>query len=222
MGAREIISLGKFVLERRDKVALVGRNGAGKTTLLRMITGDIVPDEGRIRVKGSIGMIPQFYEPGTQEIDYRIAGQLFFDQSQVFSGGEQVKESIAKAFSFSHDILLADEPTTNLDIPGIRCLETLVEGYAGGLIIVSHDRMLLEKVCNKVLEIERGVCTIYHCGYAEYVRQKALETQSQKTRYYQYAAEKNRLKRVAAAKANQSKRIRKNAKTDGEFGSAAA
>ncbi|MDD5018791.1 MAG: ABC-F family ATP-binding cassette domain-containing protein [Eubacteriales bacterium] len=208
-GQRKIIELNRLVLSRGDKVAVTGRNGSGKTTLLHMIAGHIAPDKGHINVRGSIGVIAQLEAANGSETDPRITGKLGIDCGRVYSGGEKTKDRIAKAFSKSCDILLADEPTTNLDIAGIRCLEEMLMDFRGGLMIVSHDRALLKKVCTRVLEIDRGVCMFYRCGYEEYLEQKAMETTACRARYEKYVTEKARLKNAAAVKARQSARVRK-------------
>ena len=188
-GLRTVISLKKLAVYEGDKVAVVGRNGSGKTTLLRLIAGEEEPDVGAVRVRGRVGVIPQF---GGQD---------------GISGGERTRTLIDQAFAQNADLLLADEPTTNLDIEAISCLEEQLCAYLGALLLVSHDRALLEAVCNKVLDIETG--TFYGCGYEEYAAQKQIEMKSQIARYEAYAAEKSRLKNVAADKARQSQSIKK-------------
>lgn len=213
-GDRKVIELKTFALYEGDKVAVVGRNGAGKTTLLKLISGELMPDSGSINARGGIAVIPQLDEEANGDYDQRIAGKLGLGDGTV-SGGEKVKQRIARAFSHPSEIMLADEPTSNLDITGIRCLEELLKGFGGGLIIVSHDRTLLKSVCSKVLEIERGVCRLYSCGYSEYLEQKELERASGEERYEQYAAEHDRLKRVAAEKMQKSSSIRRSPKRMG-------
>ncbi len=213
-GERKIIELAGFKLYSGDKVAVVGRNGSGKTTLLDMISGRAQPDSGLVSVKGSVAVVSQTDEETGGEMDSRIAGRLGLE-CNAFSGGEKVKERIAKAFGSCADILLADEPTTNLDIKGITYLEGLLCGFQGGLVIVSHDRALLKKVCNKVLEIESGACRLYGCGYAEYLKQKELERQADEEKYVEYISERDRLKNVAAEKTRKSASVKKTPKRMG-------
>ena len=132
-GDKKIIELPRFTLDTGDRAAVAGRNGSGKTTLLKLIAGEIEPDAGRIDVKGSIAVIPQLDNGCVMGgVDERIAGKLgLYDNA--FSGGERVKQRIANAFSAHADILLADEPTTNLDIAGICRLEELLRAFRGGL-----------------------------------------------------------------------------------------
>lgn len=214
-GQRKLLDINNFVLYRGDKVAVVGSNGSGKTTLLRIINGDNEPDSGSVHVRGSVQMISQFHEEETVGADVRIAGRLGLNSCEVHSGGEQTKARIARALSMQSDILLADEPTTNLDIEGIVALEHMLKQYRGGLLLVSHDRDLLSNVCDKVLEIGKDKCTLYHCSYNDYVAQKALEDGANKAAYDKYTSEKKRLKQAAQAKARQSAQTRKTPKRMG-------
>ena len=118
-GDRQLLSLKKLCLYAGDRVAVVGRNGAGKTTLLRMVAGEEMPDAGRITGRGNIAVIPQLGQPDGTEYDSRIAAKLGVDCTSAYSGGERIKALIAAAFAQQPGVLLADEPTTNLDIEGI-------------------------------------------------------------------------------------------------------
>lgn len=214
-GDRQVVSLKKLCLYAGDRVAVVGQNGAGKTTLLRMITGEENPDSGRIQVRGRLAVIPQLGVLEAAQYDRRIAAQLGVDCDSAFSGGERIKALIAAAMAQQPDVLLADEPTTNLDIAGIMQLENLLKRFDGTLLLISHDRTLLEAVCNKVLEVEQGVYTLYSCGYHEYALQKELERQTQQSRYEAYTSERDRLKQAVQDKAQQSAGVRKTPKRMG-------
>jgi macrolide transport system ATP-binding/permease protein len=213
-GERKILELKSFTLYAGDRVALTGRNGSGKTTLLKIIAGGMEPDRGSVEVKGVLKSIKQVDSGLGGEYDPDVAGKLGL-KSPAHSGGELIKESIASAFSAKPDILLADEPTTNLDIAGIERLEEMLSGFRGGLILVSHDRALLKKICNRVLEIDRGTCRQYDCGYEEYQAQKELERASDEARYEQYAAEKDRIRKAAIEKSQKSAEVRRTPKRMG-------
>ena len=105
--------------------------------------------------------------------------------------------------------MLADEPTTNLDMDGIEKLEEMLLAFRGGLLLISHDRMLLTNVCNKVLDLDNGVFTLYSCGFSDYMTQKEREKVEQQAKYEAYAAEHVRLQQVAAEKVRQSASVRK-------------
>lgn len=209
-GDRRLIDIPRLALDAGDKVAVVGGNGSGKTTLLDIVAGNVTPDGGRVRAAGAVGVIPQLGGAADTHIaDARIAGRLGLDTSHVFSGGEQTKLRIAAAFAHPCDILLADEPTTHLDIDGIAYLETLLMGFRGVLLLVSHDRALLSRVCNKVLSVSRGTWTLFGCGYDDYVREKQTQALRDARKYESYTAEKKRLEAAAAEKAAHAAHMRK-------------
>ncbi len=193
-GIRTVVSLKRLALYRGDKLAVVGKNGAGKTTLLKLITGEEEPDAGRVSVRGRLGVIAQFDTP---------------DDLAAHSGGEKTSALIAHAFEQNPDLLIADEPITNLDMESIKRLEAALLAFDGALLLVSHDRVLLQNVCTKVLEMENGVCTLYGCGYDDYLAQKQLEKAAQEARYEAYTHEADRLKKVAKEKARQSANVKK-------------
>lgn len=193
-GGRTVVSLKRLALYAGDKLAVTGKNGAGKTTLLRLVTGDEQPDEGRVKLRARLGVVAQFDTP---------------EDGGAHSGGERTAALIDSAFAQAPELLIADEPTTNLDIAGIERLSARLCAFGGALMLVSHDRALLREVCNKVLEIEDGACTLYGCGYDEYAAQKQRERAAQAARYGAYAAENKRLKAVAEEKTRQSARVKK-------------
>ncbi len=193
-GTRTVVSLKRLALYRGDKLAVVGKNGAGKTTLLKLITGEEEPDAGRVTVRGRLGVIAQFGTP---------------DDDGAHSGGEKTSALIARALAQNPELLIADEPTTNLDLGSIERLEAALLAFDGALVLVSHDRVLLRSVCTKVLEIDGGVCTLYGCGYEDYLSQKQLEKASQAAQYEAYAEEASRLKKVAEEKTRQSAQVKK-------------
>lgn len=195
-GPRAVVRLKRLALAAGDKVAVAGRNGAGKTTLLKMIAGEEAPDAGRIRLRGSVGVIPQFG-----------------GDARAQSGGERTQALIDLAFAAGPGLLLADEPTSNLDMEGIQRLEARLCAFRGALLLVSHDRALLEAVCGKVLDIETG--TLYGCGYRDYLAQKRLEAAAAEARYEAYTAEKGRLAKAAEDTARRSARVKRTPKRMG-------
>ena len=104
----------------------------------------------------------------------------FFKPMSVFSGGWQMRVELAKLLLKQPDLLLLDEPTNHLDIESIRWLERFLQNYPGAVILVSHDRVLLDNVITRTIEIQQGKIYDYPANYSEYVelRQERIEQQS--------------------------------------------
>ena len=163
-----------FTLRRGEKVAVVGANGSGKTTLLRTLAGQIPPLFGSIRLgtgvsvgygdqeQGLVGVgspvnLLQQARPDWTLAEVRAwAGAFGFAEERaevsanVFSGGERCRLQLALLLAQSPNLLLLDEPTNHLDIPTVGVVEQALEDFPGGLILVSHDRRLVEKLAHSV------------------------------------------------------------------------
>jgi len=204
-----------FEIRWGDRIALVGPNGSGKSTLLKLISGEIKPTAGTIRLGPSVKVIYFDQEqeqlvPGrnlvetiTAASDYDIKqarnhlGRYLFRGDDVFkkvgdlSGGEKSRLALARLSLASGNSLLMDEPTSHLDLPALENLEKVIAGYPGTLIIVSHDRYFLKGLANRVFEMDNGNLSIYNRSFEEYLELKensTVETDSGK-------AEKNEEKR---------------------------
>ncbi len=186
-----------FTLYWGDRVALVGPNGAGKTTLLRIITGQEMADEGRVKVgqsvhtayfdqeqeqldPGSTPLLTIMEEGGLKESEarsylgrYLFRGEDVFKEVRDLSGGEKSRLALAKVALTEGNFLVLDEPTNHLDIKGVEELESSLEGYPGTLLVVSHDRYFLQRTATRVLEIREGSVTLYKGGYDGYMEEKA-------------------------------------------------
>lgn len=145
-GDRLILEIDNLLVYSQDKIGIVGINGAGKSTLLNMLCSKSSCDEGWIKMYGRYSYITQIDEPEN----------ISENEKNTLSGGEKTKLKIQSAFNKNSSILLADEPTSNLDIAGIQMLEKKLKNYKGAIFIVSHDRQLLDNVCNKILELNNG------------------------------------------------------------------
>jgi ATP-binding cassette subfamily F protein 3 len=165
-----------------EKIGLVGRNGHGKTTLFRLITKEEEPDEGRIFMPnnysiGYLGQHPTFSKPtvleegcvglGPEDIGAewkveKILSGLGFSESDFgrnpseFSGGFQMRIALAKVLVSGPNMLLLDEPTNFLDIVSIRWIEKFLRSWKGELIVISHDRDLVDSVTTHIVGIHRG------------------------------------------------------------------
>ena len=181
-----------FTLSEGDRVGVVGLNGCGKSTLLRILSGDYRPDAGVVRNgRGArIGVLAQ--QPVLPEGSVRAAvGEdwradamldklgmtgLHDAQTNELSGGQQKRVALAALLVSEWDALILDEPTNHLDLDAIAYLEEWLANYRGGLILVTHDRHVLDRVTNKVLEIDRGHAYMHvpagrnaGSGYAAYL-----------------------------------------------------
>jgi ABC transport system ATP-binding/permease protein len=181
-----------LTLSDGDRIGVVGLNGCGKSTLLRILSGDYSPDSGVVRYgRGSrIGMLAQ--QPVLPKGSVRDAvsadwrGEAMLDrlgmsglidaQTNELSGGQQKRVALAKLLVSEWDALILDEPTNHLDLDAIAYLEEWLANFRGGLILVTHDRHVLDRVTTKVLEIDRGKAYLHMpanrnagSGYAAYL-----------------------------------------------------
>jgi ATP-binding cassette subfamily F protein uup len=172
-----------------ERLGVVGINGTGKSTLLRIVAGRLQPDGGTIhRNRGMrIEFLEQrpFLRPGSVRdaigpswqtvatID-RLGITPLLDQSvESLSGGQAKRVSLAKSLSAPSELLILDEPTNHLDLAGVAWLEQWLLNYNGALVIVSHDRHLLDRVTTRILELDRGASYLHDDGYASYLENRA-------------------------------------------------
>lgn len=158
IGNRDLLDIKNMQVQVNDRIGIVGKNGSGKSTLFKILTGEIEADIGNFSVNGTIAMLPQLKTSTTYK-----------------SGGEVSQDVIVRVLKQAPRILLADEPTTNLDTSHVEWVEKKLNPFQGTLLLVSHDRTLLDKVCTKIWELEDGNITEYSGNYSDYVAQKENE-----------------------------------------------
>jgi ATP-binding cassette subfamily F protein 3 len=229
----EILFLGaNLLIERGDRVAILGKNGAGKSTLLRMMTNQIAADEGIIEL-GKHNVLPGHFEQNQAEAldlnktvmetihdevpDWKneevrsLLGQFLFSGESVFknvsalSGGEKARLALAKMLLRPANLLMLDEPTNHLDIPAKEMLEEALQYYDGTAIIVSHDRYFISKVANKIVEIKDGELHLYRGDYHYYLDKKAEERAIAKRK----EMEAQKAAKAAAKRAKQKEKQKK-------------
>ncbi|MCE5250002.1 ABC-F family ATP-binding cassette domain-containing protein [bacterium] len=187
---------------RGDKVALVGPNGAGKTTLLKLLAGTLKQNEGTRTLGHNVQVVyyaqyqtEQLMQDNTvlaemrrasvDENDERLRtmlGSFLFrgddvaKKVSVLSGGEKARLALAKLFLRPANLILMDEPTNHLDIPSRDVLVDALQSYDGTLCFVTHDRDLIDRTANKIVEIVDGTVTVYLGNYNEYCYKKEQET----------------------------------------------
>jgi len=125
------------------------------------------------------------------------------------SGGEKTRFKLAIALEEKSALIFADEPTSNVDMEGIELMEKRFEEYNGALLIISHDRDFLDRLCNKILEIEHGKIKIYNGNYSDYAAQKKQEVERAQFEYEAYIKEKKRLQEVILETKQKVKSIKK-------------
>jgi ATP-binding cassette subfamily F protein uup len=199
-----IVSDFSTTIVRGDKVGIIGPNGSGKTTLLRILLGDIKPEKGSVRhgTHLKIAYFDQLRAELSEEKTVQenicdgntlitINGQqrhvlgylqdFLFEPSRarspvkVLSGGERNRLMLAKLFTLPSNVLVLDEPTNDLDAETLDLLEEMLMGYAGTVLLVSHDRAFLNNVVTSTVVLEgEGKVGEYIGGYDDWLRQRAL------------------------------------------------
>jgi ABC transport system ATP-binding/permease protein len=191
-GADPLLSGAALAVASGDRVCLVGRNGSGKSTLLRIAAGLIQSDSGRrfAQPGATIRYLPQepdfagfattsdYVEAGldhTAATDrYRAAylleqlGLTGTEDPLKLSGGEARRTALARVLAPEPDILLLDEPTNHLDLPGIEWLEQELAGMRSGIVLISHDRRLLERISRATVWLDRGITRVLDQGFAHF------------------------------------------------------
>jgi ABC transport system ATP-binding/permease protein len=184
-----------------DRIGVVGRNGTGKSTLLALLAGTAVPDEGRVaraaglrigylpqqdQLTGTVGEIvfgrggraaesaPWEADPRARAIMAELLGGIGLDVAAgPLSGGERRRVALAALLVAERDLLLLDEPTNHLDIEAIDWLGRHLRDRGSAVIVVSHDRWLLDTVCERTWEVDRGQVHSAEGGYSAYVLAQA-------------------------------------------------
>ncbi|MDR0649706.1 MAG: ATP-binding cassette domain-containing protein [Synergistaceae bacterium] len=216
-GDRVILDIGALAIYGGSKIGLVGQNGAGKSTLLAVLAGRVEPDCGKIDRRGVMSAIWQ-----DQDAD-QLRGEAcsawggqggrralsLCPLSARPSGGELTRAAIDAALSGQPDILIADEPTTNLDMDGIKRLQRELIAFRGAVVIVSHDRALLDAVCGEVWEIEGGRLRTFPGNYTAWLGQRGRERAFAQFEYEEYRREEKRLRETARKLEERSKKCLK-------------
>src|ERR671930_100585 len=200
-GEKALLEDATLVLERGEKVALVGPNGSGKTTLIEAMLGRRSFDAGAARL--GHGVVPGYFSQHTQELpstgsvlDCAVArtnlprpqaqallGRFLFPgwethtrDVSALSGGERRRLSLALVVASGANFLVLDEPTNHLDVESREALEAALEAFPGTVLLVSHDRALVDAVASRTLAIEDGELHSYDGGWADYVRAREART----------------------------------------------
>ena len=206
-GEKQILSHFNLLLQNKDRLGIVGDNGVGKSTLLNLIAGQLQPQSGQVIIgetvrvayfsqqiegldesKRVINYLQEVAEEvktgsGTTSIA-ELLEQFLFPRSshgtliEKLSGGEKKRLYLLKLLLEKPNVLLLDEPTNDLDIATLTVLENFLQGFAGPVITVSHDRYFLDKVASKILAFEDGQVREFFGNYTDYLDEKAFRQSS--------------------------------------------
>lgn len=206
---RQLLRIPRLAVYPFDRIGIVGKNGAGKSTLLKLLAGRIAPNEGKVKQFIDFAYFDQLQTEDAELADYELAAKLAVPDTDLenFSGGELTRLKLANLFSSYYEGLLIDEPTTHLDEAGRRFLLDELTYYYGALVVVSHDRYVLDQLVTKIWEIEDGNVTEYAGNYSDYVQQKQLEKKQQQQNHETYMKERTRLLRAAEEKMKKADKV---------------
>ena len=207
------LNIGHLYAYQFEKIALIGGNGTGKTTLLNMIAQKTKPESGTVETVGEIQYFEQLnmdVENDFNTLDGSLMSELHIPMhtTDSMSGGEKAKYKLANVISNYSPILLLDEPTNHLDKIGKDYLKNILKYYYGTLIIVSHDRALIDQIADTIWDIqEDGTIRVFKGNYTQYQNQYEQEQLEQQRQYEQYISEKQRLSQASKAKRNQAQQM---------------
>ena len=183
-----------LTIDTGDRLGIVGINGCGKSTLMRVIAGIDLPEEGTVRFGRNVGIAVLDQEPKLEGTSVRDAAGGTWESDAVLdrlgmgpyldspldqlSGGQAKRVALAHALVQPSELLILDEPTNHLDLDAITWLEDRLAAYPGALVMVTHDRHVLDRVTTRVLELDRGKGYLHDGGYDAYLAGKADREES--------------------------------------------
>ncbi len=204
-GDKELLQEASFAIERGEHVALIGPNGSGKTTLIETVLGLRAPASGRVKL--GHGVEPAYFSQHEAELDERgsvldatvgatglrrpeaqkLLGRFLFSGWEehekpvtALSGGERRRLTLALVVASGANLLVLDEPTNHLDLESREALEAALQAFPGSVLLVTHDRALLDAVSGRLLAIESGRLVSYTGGWAEYLRRRDVVDEAPK------------------------------------------
>lgn len=198
-GMKQLLADASLYLGDGDKIGVIGVNGTGKSTFLRMLAGAEDPDAGTVQIfpnvqvsylaqspvmRDSATVLEQVLEnmpkQFRQAADYEARAMLnrlgVSDHDQrigTLSGGQRKRVALAAALLHPADVLILDEPTNHLDIEMAEWLQEYLARFAGGLIMITHDRYFLDRVANRMVELDQGALYSYQANYSQFLELKA-------------------------------------------------
>lgn len=203
IGYSEVLERVSFLLQKKERLAIIGENGKGKSTLLKTLTGQVPPLGGEFKIGQNVEwgyfdqqravlddadpeqtVLDNFWElyPGymREEVRSALGGFLFSGEDVMkkmgqLSGGEKVRLSLCKMLQTRPNLLILDEPTNHMDIIGKEALEKMLNEYEGTVLFVSHDRYFISRIATGILEFSQAGVKQYRLNYEEYLWEKQKE-----------------------------------------------
>ena len=206
---------------------IVGRNGVGKTTLLKVCLGNLEPDEGIVQIGKKIrvnyidqarmqldgtGSLLDEVADGNEKVQFgdqtlgarAYLRRFLFDDKRInervdlLSGGEKARLMLAKVLKHGGNLIVLDEPTNDLDLPSLRMLEEAIADFDGAVLVVSHDRYFLDRICDQIVAFEDGNVLVQPGNYSYYLEKRKAREQRDKL-YAQNLAKEIAKKKVPTA-----------------------
>ncbi|MDE6674912.1 MAG: ABC-F family ATP-binding cassette domain-containing protein [Acetatifactor sp.] len=203
IGYDHVLEKVSFLLQKKERLAIIGENGKGKSTLLRTLIGELPALGGEYKFGQNVEwgyfdqqkavlddadpqqtVLDNFWEEYPryvrEEVRSALGGFLFSGEDVMklmgqLSGGEKVRLSLCKMLQTRPNLLILDEPTNHMDIVGKEALEQMLKEYAGTVLFVSHDRYFISRIATGILEFSADGVTQYKMGYEEYLERKQKE-----------------------------------------------
>lgn len=233
---RMLLNNASLGINENDKMGVIGINGTGKSTLLKIISGLVEPDEGKV-VKGNqihieyLPQVPEFddnktllenvcegkdvhadqwtVESDAKAMLMKLKITDFTCKPSILSGGQRKRAALVRTLLTPADILVLDEPTNHLDNEMVEWLEDYLRKYRGAFVMVTHDRYFLDKVTNKIVEIDKGNIYTYEANYSGFLELKAqreeMEQATERKNKSLYRMELEWIKRGARARSTKQK-----------------